>query len=381
MRFLFRDKAEFVDGGLRETADGFMVGTARVARAGNIQIYGGDELGRSDLRVVRVYRPADEVFAREAMASVAHRPITVDHPAEAVTADNALGLMRGHIGDEVARDGDFIRVPLVLMDSAAIGEYKRGKRELSLGYTCDLKWEPGKTADGQEYDAVQTNIRVNHLAIVGAARGGPELKLGDREDDEMTVENKRTVTIDGVPYAMSDQGAALVESLQRKVADAQTATAAAETKATETATKLADAEKKIATLEAEKVTLTSQLADATKPDVLAKAAKDAADLRDAAKKIAPSLNFDGKGTAEIHKMVVDAKLGEAAAKFTADQYAASFATFAAGVKASGGGSDFTRALGDASLSGGSDQRDTALDNRNKRLSDAWKGPQPTATQQ
>lgn len=377
MRFQFQDSAELIDGGLRETASGFLVGTARVARAGNIQIYGGDEVGRPDLRAVRVYRPAEEVFSRDTMRSVAHQPITLDHPSEAVDSGNWRAHARGHMGDEVARDGDFIRVPLVLMDSGAIGEYQRGKRELSLGYTCDLKWEPGKTADGKEYDAVQSNIRVNHLAIVGAARGGPELKLGDREDSEMTVENKRTVTIDGIGYTLTDQGAQLVENLQRKVTDAQAATTAAETKATEAATKLADALKQVATLEAEKATLAAQLSDATKPDALAKAAKDAAELRDTAKKLAPSLNLDGKSVAEVHKAVVDHKLGDAAAKFTADQYAASFATFAKGVTAGDGGLGV--ALGGAMPTGDAvGQRQKAIADRNQRLQNAWKQPQGAA---
>lgn len=193
----------------------------------------------------------------------------------------------------------------------------------------------------------------------------------------MTVENKRTVTIDGISYALTDQGAQLVENLQRKVTDAQAATTAAETKATEAATKLADALKQVATLEAEKATLAAQLADATKPDALAKAAKDAAELRDTAKKLAPSLNLDGKSVAEVHKAVVDHKLGDAAAKFTADQYAASFATFAKGVTAGDGGLGV--ALGGAVSTGdAAAQRQKAIAGRNQRLQDAWKQPQGAA---
>jgi hypothetical protein len=183
--------------GVRRTGDGYLVASARIARTG-IQIYSGDEVGKPALSRVRVYRPEAEVFHRDALHSMAHRPITLDHPREAVTADNWRGLAVGQTGDEVARDGDFVRVPLVLMDAEAIRAIEAGKRELSLGYTVDLKWEPGKTPAGEVYDAIQTAIRANHLAVVTAARGGPELRIGDDGEDDMADAIKtRTVMVDG----------------------------------------------------------------------------------------------------------------------------------------------------------------------------------------
>lgn len=167
---------------VRRTSSGYLVAQARVARTG-IQIYGGKEVGRPDMERVRVYRSEREVFGQDALRSFAHRPVTIDHPAEPVTADNWRTHAVGQTGDEILRDGKFIRVPLVLMDAAAIKRVEDGHRELSVGYTCDLKWEPGVTADGEQYDAVQTGIRANHLAIVKEARGGGDLRIGDNWDD------------------------------------------------------------------------------------------------------------------------------------------------------------------------------------------------------
>ena len=79
--------------GTRKTGDGYLVADAKVARAG-IQEYLGTEidpdgsLGLRDKGIVRVYRPEDEVFSEDAMHSYAYRPVTNDHPSEAVTADN-----------------------------------------------------------------------------------------------------------------------------------------------------------------------------------------------------------------------------------------------------------------------------------------------------
>ncbi len=161
-----------------KTKDGYLKAFARVARSG-IQVYKGRELGRPEMDDVAVYRPENEVFARDALASMANRPVTLQHPDEFVNAANWKRHAVGYTGDEVVRDGDHVRVPLMLTDQAAIEACESGTRELSMGYSTDLKWKPGMTADGKPYDVVQTQIRANHLALVREARGGPTLKIGD----------------------------------------------------------------------------------------------------------------------------------------------------------------------------------------------------------
>ncbi|WP_437408618.1 DUF2213 domain-containing protein [Sinorhizobium meliloti] len=162
--------------GTRRTADGYLVADVRTARTG-IQVYAGHEVGKPELQVVKVYRPEDQVFDKASLGSYAHKPVTNDHPDVAVTADNWKALSVGQIGDEVARDGEFVRVPLVVMDGATIGDIEGGKRELSAGYTCDLAWEPGTTPEGETYDAIQKDIRINHVAIVQRGRAGSEARI------------------------------------------------------------------------------------------------------------------------------------------------------------------------------------------------------------
>ncbi|WJI14943.1 DUF2213 domain-containing protein [Pseudoxanthomonas winnipegensis] len=171
---LMTDRASVT--GARRTADGYLVGDAKVARVG-VQQYLGRELGRPDLSVVRVYRPAEEVFRDATMRSFAHRPVTLDHPGEMVDSSNWRKVAAGQVGDQVVRDGEFVRVPLVLMDADAIRAWESGKRELSMGYTAEIVFGDGVTPDGEHYDAKQVNIMANHLAIVDVARGGPQLRL------------------------------------------------------------------------------------------------------------------------------------------------------------------------------------------------------------
>lgn len=290
--------------GTRRTADGYLTAVAKVARTG-IQEYYAHELGdsfadRAPSSVIRVYRPEDQVFDQAAMATFAHRPVTINHPSEAVTADNWRKYSVGLTGDEIARDGNFIRVPLALMDAAAIRDVESGKRELSMGYSCDLVKESGVTADGLQYDAVQRTIRGNHLAIVDRARGGSELKIGD------SAVATKTITFDGLPLEVTDAAEAAINKLLTSTAKLTADLATANTQVgTMTAT--------VATKDGEIVALKAQLADAAlTPAKLDAAVAARAKVIDAAKAIAPTLDATGKTDAEIRKMAVVARLGDAA---------------------------------------------------------------------
>ncbi len=298
------DKVETT--GVRITKDGFMVAEARVARTG-IQLYSAGELGMDGdaARIVRVYRPPEEVFAADAMASFAHRPVTVDHPGEMVDSSNWQKFAKGQTGDEVLRDGDFVRVPLMLMDKDAIAEHAEGVRELSMGYTMDLDIGSGKTDDGQQYDARQTNLRMNHLALVSRARGGSQLRLGDDnlEDSDMSGVKLTTILVDGLSVETTEPGAQAISKLQTDVAAAQKALVEAESTHNEVlATKDGDLAKRDATIDELKGKILSD-------DDLDKRVNDRADLIAKAKTIADK-DYSGKSDVDIRTTAVAAKLGQ-----------------------------------------------------------------------
>lgn len=302
--------------GVRITNDGYLVAEARVARTG-IQLYSAGELGMDgdQARVVRVYRPPEEVFAADAMASYAHRPITSDHPRQLVDASNWKQYAKGQTGDEVLRDGEFVRVPIMLMDKAAIADHSNGKRELSMGYTMDLDPTAGTTPAGEQYDAVQTNLRMNHLALVSRARGGSDLKLGDTtmETSIMSDTKLTTVTVDGLSVETTDAGAQAISKLQTELADARKDVVTAGTEhATALAAKDAELAQKDAEIDALKA---SQLSDAD----LDKRVNDRADLIAVAKQIADK-DYAGLADADIRKAAVVAKLGQAAVDGKSDDY-------------------------------------------------------------
>ena len=177
MSFTFQDRAPIEK--VRRLADGRIAAVAKFARSGCYD-YAGAEVGRPDLPKVTVYRSDDEVFSEAAMASFAHKAVTLDHPSEAVSAANWRKVSVGYTEGRVARDGGFVEIPLILADADAVNAYERGTaRELSAGYECELVWGDGVAPDGTAFQAKQVGIRGNHLAIVPAGRAGNECRIGD----------------------------------------------------------------------------------------------------------------------------------------------------------------------------------------------------------
>jgi hypothetical protein len=107
-----------------------------------------------------------------------------------------------------------IKVPMLVMDAAAVDAVKKGTMQLSVGYDANIEWKDGKTAKGEHYDAIQHDIRVNHIALVSSARGGDKLTLGDRRKPAMDT---KVVSFDGLEVTMPEQAANLVEHLQQDV--------------------------------------------------------------------------------------------------------------------------------------------------------------------
>jgi len=237
---LREDRARFIDGvvipGTKTLADGSLVAEANVARTG-IQLYAGHEVGMKDKDVVRVYRPAEEVFASDSLQSYSHATVTIDHPPVAVSPGNYRDLAVGEASTAVKKktDGvmDIINIPLILKDQKAIDLVTAGTRELSVGYDCKLDFTPGTTADGEAYDAVQRDIRVNHIAIVERGRAGHLCRIGDSvgsdpwgatpinhpkmENDAMSGTLTNVVVGDKV-VAANDAAAPVIEDLKAKLA-------------------------------------------------------------------------------------------------------------------------------------------------------------------
>lgn len=134
--------------------------------------------------VYNVYRPAEELGSAETIASFRLVPWIDDHEMlgsdeEGLTPAEQKGV-GGVTGEQVEFDPDsgYLYSNLRCFSEAHKTLIESGKNELSLGYRCQIDWTPGEW-NGQKYDAVQREIRGNHIASVDEGRMGPEVAVLD----------------------------------------------------------------------------------------------------------------------------------------------------------------------------------------------------------
>ncbi len=190
---------------------GFLTAPVKLARTG-VQTYFGFELGLVDraLDKIGVYRPAEEVFHPDSIASFTNLVITDDHPSEMVTVDNVKELQKGTVSEvKSIPEENVLDGIATITDKKQIKKIQDGKKEVSVGYGYDLVSKKG-TYNGEDYEFIQTNIRANHLAIVDAGRCGSACKIMDNK----TKETKVKITINGIDYDVEDT--ALAQAIQNQ---------------------------------------------------------------------------------------------------------------------------------------------------------------------
>ena len=315
--------------GLSRSVDGYLIGTAKVSRAGNVQDYYGYEIGLKgddEGKVFGVYRDPDVVFDEAAMASLAGRPVTRNHPPEGVNSKTWRDLAVGVMGGRVVRDGEHVVASMAIMDALSADEVEAGASSLSAGYTVGVTKDEGTAPDGTPYQYRQSgSLRFNHVAYLpdNNPRAG-NTRIGDSqpstvarwgaspitdEKDAIMADaiQTRTVLIDGLSVVTTDAGAQALEKLMKDMT-------AAEKKAAE------EMDKKDGELAAKD----AQIAEMSK-SVLSDADLDAkvaarADLIGKAKAIAKDVATTGLSDAAIRKAAVVAVLGDAAIAGKSDAY-------------------------------------------------------------
>ncbi len=168
-----------------------------VARTGT-QDYLPEELGitpgsssfPSGPGLISVYRPEEEVFAPETMASFEGMPVTNEHPPDGVDIENIRRVQMGHahhIRRGTGDEADLLLADLIITDEVLIDAILHGKREISCGYTYELAEENGRY--------IQRKIRGNHIAVVEAGRAGHRVSIKDHQQVERsTVSMKKSLT-------------------------------------------------------------------------------------------------------------------------------------------------------------------------------------------
>lgn len=155
----------------RRLDSGRMIVEGVLTRTGVFTYRNDDGTERRELRL------DSEVFAPKSMESFQLVPVTDNHPAGMVTAESVSAVAVGTTGEGVRRDETRLVAPLAINDAGAVAKLDAGKTSLSCGYICDLELKPGVTPGGERFDAIQRNIRGNHVALVETGRAGPEARI------------------------------------------------------------------------------------------------------------------------------------------------------------------------------------------------------------
>ena len=199
-----------------KTAEGFIRDTPIVGRTGILVYRNADGTER------REYRPPEEAFNADSLASLMGKPITIGHKAF-VTAGNAAQVAPvGSVLSAGRQDGNAIRADIVIynLDTNA--------RELSCGYSLNLDETPGTTPEGEHYDAIQRNIVYNHVALVPQGRAGiarlnmDGSQIIDDERNENDMAEMTKIRLDsGIEYEGAPEVKVEIEKMRKDSAEAQ----------------------------------------------------------------------------------------------------------------------------------------------------------------
>lgn len=227
-----------------KTDEGFLVDSPIIGRVGIQEYINVDGSIRKELRL------PEEVFNQTSMDSAKGKPISIDHKEKVVTSKNANRVTIGTVLSASKQDGDNLRTDIVIHSPDAIGS----RRELSLGYTCTLDNTSGEHPAYGHYDAIQRDIRINHLSVVGRGRAGvarlnmdsnevlDDVFIKPKEQEPMTVKIKLD---NGIEYEAAPEVAAELTKLRADALDSAKKLEAIPAMKTELQTKIDELQAKV----------------------------------------------------------------------------------------------------------------------------------------
>lgn len=138
----------------------------------------GKDLNDNDNRVVKVYRPFDDMV--KIKDNFANKPIMLEHRMIGEGGENSAD---GAIGSIIkTKDDLYLIADLIIYNTDLIEKIERGEIvELSPAYKCSFKEQKGRY-NGDDYEYIQTMDSVNHLAVVGRGRSGKDLRIQDTKN-------------------------------------------------------------------------------------------------------------------------------------------------------------------------------------------------------
>lgn len=294
-----------------KTDEGFIKDTPIIGRTGLLTYFNADGTKRIE------YRPPEEAFNADSLASISGKPITMGHVAMVNSRNVKRVQPIGSVLSGARQDGNNIIADVIIYD-----ELPADKRELSCGYSVDLDETPGTTPEGEHYDAIQRNIKYNHLAVVAKGRAGnarlnldsagQQTFINDVEETRKDSKNMIKLRLDtGIEYDVTPEVKAAYDALETKnaelkkakdVAEAEKDVAEGETKKAKDALEQAKKENKD-NFDAAVAERIDMLTVATKHGIKDAEKMDSADIKkEVIKKVHGDVKLDGKSDDYIQAM-------------------------------------------------------------------------------
>jgi hypothetical protein len=281
-----------------KTDEGFVRDAPIIGRTGIL------EYRNVDGSIRREYRPPEEAFNVDSLASIRGKPITQLHHGLVTSANYFNSHPVGTVISDGRQDGNNIRADVVIYS------LDTEDRELSCGYQTELDETPGVTEDGEHYDAIQRNIRYNHLAIVPRGRAGnARLNMdGNQSIEEVETMSTKIKMDNGIEYEVPAEVKvaydAMVEKADATKKDLDAMTAKFDSATAEIEKLKADAEKQEADFKAkfdEAVKTTIELRTIAQKHGIEKADEMSNEeiKKAVVAKVHPKLNLDGKSAEYI----------------------------------------------------------------------------------
>ena len=281
-----------------KTDEGFVRDAPIIGRTGIL------EYRNVDGSIRREYRPPEEAFNVDSLASIRGKPITLGHHGLVSSANYRETKPVGTVISDGRQDGNNIRADVVIYS------LDTEDRELSCGYQTELEETPGVTPEGEHYDAIQRNIRYNHLAIVPRGRAGnARLNMdGNQSIEEVETMSTKIKMDNGIEYEVPAEVKvaydAMVEKADATKKDLDAMTAKFDSATAEIEKLKADAEKQEADFKAkfdEAVKTTIELRSIAQKHGIEKADEMSNEeiKKAVVAKVHPKLNLDGKSAEYI----------------------------------------------------------------------------------
>lgn len=197
-----------------KTAEGYLTGKICVTGIGVFSYMGENGKIHKRLRRPKVLREATDLLN--------NKPLTLHHPKEDVTSENAEKLSVGLSGNNAHFDGYNNFVTVTITNKKAVEAVENKEVEaISLGYDGEVISRSGNWHGVDHDQELIKIINYNHIALVKRGRAGDSVifKIGDSidnfEQNKKEKNNMKTFILDGVQYEAADEVISELKKVQK----------------------------------------------------------------------------------------------------------------------------------------------------------------------